>query len=92
MAAILTVRFVRRKDGNHVFLGITNGNDQERAVAVRVRRLLGMTPGQTEAEVIYGSVSSGPHQIAMVCCNRGRLGGRCTRAKPLWYYTDPSRR
>jgi hypothetical protein len=50
VAGLLTVRFVRRKDGNHVFLGIANGSDQElRAVVVQVRRLLGMTPGQTEA-------------------------------------------
>ena len=67
VAGILTVRFVRRKDGNHVFLGITNTNDRElQAVVVRVRRLLGMAPGQTEAEVVYGSVRSGPHQIAML--------------------------
>jgi hypothetical protein len=66
VAGILTVRFVRGKDGNRVFLGI-NGNDQElKAVAVRVRRLLGMAPGQTEAEVVYGGVSSGRHQIAML--------------------------
>jgi hypothetical protein len=67
VAGILTVRFVRQKDGNRVFLGITNGNDQElKAVTARVRRLLGMAPGQTEAEVVYGSVSSGPHQIAIL--------------------------
>jgi len=67
VAGLLTVRFVRGKDGNHVFLGITDVSDRElQAVVVRVRRLLGMTPGQTEAEVVYGSVSSGPHKIAIL--------------------------
>ena len=67
VAGLLTVRFVRRKDDNHVFLGITNGSGQElQAVVVRVRRLLGMTPGEREAEVVYGSVSNGPHQIAIL--------------------------
>jgi hypothetical protein len=67
VAGLLTVRFVGRKDSNQVFLGITNGSDQElQAVVVRVRRLLGMTPGETQAEVVYGSVSNGPHQIAIV--------------------------
>jgi len=67
VAGLLTVRFVHRKDGNHVYLGITDGNDQElQATVVRVRRLLGMTPGQTEAEVVYGRVPSGPHQIAIL--------------------------
>jgi hypothetical protein len=36
------------------------------AVVAQVRRLLGMTPGQTEAEVVYGSVPSGPRQIAIL--------------------------
>jgi hypothetical protein len=67
VAGLLTVRFVRGKDSNHVFLGITDASDRElQAVVVRVRRLLGMAPGQTEAEVVYGSVSSGPHQIAII--------------------------
>ena len=67
VAGLLTVRFVRRKDSNQVFLGITDTSDRElQAVVVGVRRLLGMAPGQTEAEVVYGSVSSGPRQIAIL--------------------------
>jgi len=67
VAALLTVRIVRRKDGNHVFLRIANGSNQDlQTVVVRVRRLLGMTPSQTEAEVVYGGVPSGAHQIAIV--------------------------
>jgi hypothetical protein len=64
---LLTVRFVRRKDGNQVFLGIVDGSDPDsRATATRVRQLLGMASGETEAEVAYGRVASGPHQIAIL--------------------------
>lgn len=64
---LLTVRFVRRKDGNHVFLGIADGDDSDtRATAPRTRHLLGMAPGETEAEIVYGRVASGPRQIAML--------------------------
>jgi hypothetical protein len=64
---LLTVRFVRRKDGNHVFLGIADGGDPDtQAIAEHTRRLLGMAPGDTEAEVVYGRVVSGPHQIAIL--------------------------
>ncbi len=62
---MLTVRFVHRKDGNHVFLGIASGGDPAtQAIAGRTRRLLGMAPGATEAEVVYGHVATGPHRIA----------------------------
>jgi hypothetical protein len=64
---LLTVRFVSRKDGNHVFLGIADGGDPEsRAAAARVRQLLGMTSGETEAEVVYGRLASSPDQIAVL--------------------------
>jgi hypothetical protein len=64
---LLTVRFVRRKDGNHVFLGVADGNDSDtRETAARTRHLLGMAPGETEAEVVYGRVASGPRQIAIL--------------------------
>jgi hypothetical protein len=64
---LLTVRFVRGKDGNHVFLGIADGYDPEsRATAARVRQFLGMTSGETEAEVVYGRVAPGLHQIAIL--------------------------
>jgi hypothetical protein len=64
---MLTVRFVHRKDGNHVFLGIANADDPEmREVAERTRQLLGMRKGQTEAEVVYGRVVTGPGQIAIL--------------------------
>ena len=67
VAGLLTVRFVRRKDGNHVFLGIVNGTDPDlQATAVQVRRLLMMPVGETEAEVVYGRVVSGPRQIAIL--------------------------
>jgi hypothetical protein len=64
---MLTIRFVHEKAGNRVFLGITNGSDPElQATAVRTRRLLGMAPGDLEAEVVYGRVTTGPHQIAIL--------------------------
>ncbi len=64
---LLTVRFVHKKDGNHVFLGIANGGEPaSQAVAARTRRLLGMAPGEVEAEVVYGHVTTGPDQIAML--------------------------
>ena len=64
---MLTVRFARRKDGNHVFLGIANGSDPaSQANAALTRRLLGMAPGETEVEVVDGRVATGPHQIAML--------------------------
>jgi len=64
---LLTVRIAPRKDGSHVFLRIANGSNQElQAVVVRVRRLLGMTPSQIEAEVVYGRVPNGAHQIAIL--------------------------
>jgi hypothetical protein len=64
---LLTVRFVRRKDGNRVFLDIADGDDSDtRASAALTRRLLGMPSGETEAEVVYGRVASGPRQIAIL--------------------------
>jgi hypothetical protein len=64
---LLTVRFISSKDGNHVFLGIADGNDLDtRAIAARTRRLLGMLPRETEAEVVYGRAAPGPHQIAIL--------------------------
>ncbi len=64
---LLTVRFVRRKDGNQVFLGIADGDDSDtRVTAARTRRLLRMAPGETEAEVVYGRVASRPRQIAIL--------------------------
>jgi len=64
---LLTVRFVSGKDGNHVFLGIADGSDPDtRAVAARTRRLLGMLPHATEAEVVYGRVAPGPHKVAIL--------------------------
>jgi hypothetical protein len=62
---MLTVRFVHGKANNHVYLGIADGSDPVlQATAVRTRRLIGMAPGETEAEVVYGHVATGPHQIA----------------------------
>ncbi|MBV8095950.1 MAG: hypothetical protein JO110_22510 [Acetobacteraceae bacterium] len=63
----MTVRFVRTKDRNQVFLGIADARDRSsKATAARTRQLIGMLPGQTEAEVVYGRVTSGPRQIAIL--------------------------
>ncbi|MBV8524495.1 MAG: hypothetical protein JOY71_20620 [Acetobacteraceae bacterium] len=67
VGGILTVRFVRTKDRNQVFLGIADARDRSsKATAARTRQLIGMLPGQTEAEVVYGRVTSGPRQIAIL--------------------------
>lgn len=64
---LLTVRVVNGKNSNHVFLGIADGSDPDtRAVAARTRRLLGMLPHATEAEVVYGRVAPSPGKIAIL--------------------------
>jgi hypothetical protein len=64
---MLTVRFVRQKDRDRVFLAISKGGDANLALtAARVRRLLGMSAGDTEAEIVYGNVASSPHQVAIL--------------------------
>jgi hypothetical protein len=53
------------KDGPHVFLTILSTRGEAlTAAAARARTLLGIGPG--EAEVVYGRVAHGPHQIAML--------------------------
>ena len=53
------------KDGPHVFLTILSTRGEAlTAAAARARSLLGIGPG--EAEVVYGRVARGPHQIAML--------------------------
>jgi hypothetical protein len=53
------------KDDPHVFLTILNDRGGAlTTAAARARTLLGIGPG--EAEVVYGRVARGPHQIAML--------------------------
>jgi hypothetical protein len=64
---MLTVRFVHEKAGNHVYLGIADSSDPAlQATAVRTRHLIGMAPGETEVEVVYGHVATRPHQVAIL--------------------------
>ncbi len=64
---LLTVRFERKKDANHVFLGIANDRDPAwQATAGRARTLLGMPVGRTEAEVVYGRAATEVRQIAIL--------------------------
>jgi hypothetical protein len=64
---LLSLRFVREKQGNRVFFGITNGSDvRSIALANRARQLLRLPARTSEAEVVYGRVASGPNQVAML--------------------------
>jgi hypothetical protein len=64
---LLSLRFVREQKGNRVFVGITDGYDaRSKALADRARQLLHMTARTPEVEVIYGRVTSGPNQVAML--------------------------
>jgi hypothetical protein len=37
-----------------------------REISERTRRLIGMIPGQTDAEIVYGRAASGPRRIAIL--------------------------
>lgn len=64
---LLSLRFVREKEGNRVFVGIADGSDaSSRALADRARRLLHMSGRTPEVEVVYGRVTKGPNQVAML--------------------------
>jgi hypothetical protein len=63
----LSFRFTnpKTKDDPHVFLTILSDRGGAlTTAAARARTLLGIGPG--EAEVVYGRVAHGPHQIAML--------------------------
>jgi hypothetical protein len=61
----LSFRFTNPKDGPHVFLTIlSNRSGALTTAAARARTLLGIGPG--EVEVVYGRVTRGPHQVAML--------------------------
>jgi hypothetical protein len=64
---LITVRLVPAKEGNRVFLGIAEGAEPTlRATTARTRRLLGMAPTATEAEVVFGRVATRPNQVPML--------------------------
>lgn len=64
---LLSLRFVREKQGNRVFVGIADGSDaRSRALAERARRLLHIPARTPEFEAVYGRVTSGPNQVAML--------------------------
>jgi len=64
---LLSLRLVREKEGNHVFFGIADGSDaRSRALANRARELLRMPARTSEVEVVYGRVTNGPNQVAML--------------------------
>lgn len=65
MSFRFTVPKTKPKDDPHVFLTILSDRGGAlTTAAARARTLLGIGPG--EAEVVYGRVARGPHQIAMV--------------------------
>jgi hypothetical protein len=64
---LASLRFVREKQGNRVFFGIAAGSDaSSRALADRARRLLHMSASTPEVEVVYGRVTSGANQVAIL--------------------------
>ena len=64
---LLSLRFVREKQGNRVFFAIADGSDaKSRALAARARELLRLPARPADVEVVYGRVSSRPNQVAML--------------------------
>lgn len=64
-AGAVNIRFQR--DGRtRVFLGLEADHSRAAGAVAQLRRLLGVPPGMRELEVVYGSRSHGPGQVAVL--------------------------
>ncbi|WP_431267190.1 hypothetical protein [Dankookia sp. P2] len=65
-AGAVSLRFERGKAGPRVFLVLGDDRSTAGEAARQVRRLLGLSPGMPELEVVYGRIPRGHGQVAVL--------------------------